>query len=60
MPKIIYDNLNHDSLVPTSLHLQLADQSIRRPVGITEDMSERIRNSFVLVDFVLEYHRSHD
>jgi hypothetical protein len=38
MPKVIYDQLNHDSLVPTSLHLQLADQSIRCPVGIAEDI----------------------
>jgi hypothetical protein len=28
MPKVIYDQLNHDSLVPTSPHRQLADQSI--------------------------------
>jgi hypothetical protein len=28
MPKVIYDKLNHDSLVPTSMHLQLVDQSI--------------------------------
>jgi hypothetical protein len=25
MPKVIYDQLNHDSLVPTSMHLQVAD-----------------------------------
>jgi hypothetical protein len=25
MPKIIYDQLNHDSLFPTSMHLQLVD-----------------------------------
>jgi hypothetical protein len=53
MPKVIYDKLNHDSLVPTSLHLQLADQSIRHPVGIAEDISVRIRNSFVPMDFVV-------
>jgi hypothetical protein len=53
MPNIIYDQLNHDSLVPTSLHLQLADQSIRRLVGIAEDIPVRIRNSFVPVDFVV-------
>jgi hypothetical protein len=35
------------------MHLQLADQSIRRPVGIAEDILVRIRNSFVLVDFVV-------
>jgi hypothetical protein len=52
MPKVIYDQLNHDSLVPTSMHLQLADQSIRHPVGIAEDILVRIRNSFVPVDFM--------
>jgi hypothetical protein len=53
MPKVIYDHLNHDSLVPTSMHLQLADQSIRCPVGIAEDILVRIRNSLVHVDFVV-------
>jgi SUMO ligase MMS21 Smc5/6 complex component len=33
--------------------LQLADQSIRRPVGIAEDIPVRIRNSFMPVDFVV-------
>jgi hypothetical protein len=53
MPKLIYDQLNHDSLVPTSLHLQLADQSIRLLVGTAEDILVRIRNSFVPVDFMV-------
>jgi hypothetical protein len=53
MPKVIYDQLNHDSLVATSMHLQLADQSILRPVGIAEDIPVRIRNSFVLMDFMV-------
>ena len=53
MPKVIYDQLDHDSLVPTSMHLLLADQSIRRPVGIAEDIPVKIRNSFVPVDFVV-------
>jgi hypothetical protein len=53
MPKVIYDHLNHDSLVPTSMHLQLADQSIRRPVGIVKDIPVRIRNSFIPVNFVV-------
>jgi hypothetical protein len=60
MTKVIYDHLNHDSLVPTSMHLQLANQSIRRPVGIVEDIPVRIRNSFILVDFVvLKMHVCH-
>jgi hypothetical protein len=53
IPKVIYDQLNHDSLVPTSLHLQLADQSIWRSVGITDDILVRIRNSFMPGDFVV-------
>jgi hypothetical protein len=53
MPKVIYDQLKHDSLVPTSMRLQLADQSIWHPVGITEDTPVRIKNSFIPVDFVV-------
>jgi hypothetical protein len=53
MPKVIYDKLNHDFLDPTSLHLQLADQLIQHPVGITEDIPVRIWNSFVPLDFVI-------
>jgi hypothetical protein len=53
MPKIIYDQSIHDSLVPTSMHLQLVDQSIRLQVGTMEDILMRIGNSFVPVDFVV-------
>jgi hypothetical protein len=53
MPKLIYDQLNHDSLVPTSQHLQLADQSIQCLVVIAEDIPVRIRNSFMPMDFVV-------
>jgi hypothetical protein len=53
IPKVIYDQLNHDSLVPTSLHLQLVDQSIWHPVGIVKDILVRIRNSFVPMDFMV-------
>jgi hypothetical protein len=53
MPKVIYDQLNHDSLVPTYIHLQLEDQSIRRLVGIVEDILVRIRNAFIHLDFVV-------
>jgi hypothetical protein len=53
MPKVISDNLNHNSLVPTSMHLQLAHQSIQQLVGIAEDIPVKIRNSFILVNFVV-------
>jgi hypothetical protein len=35
------------------MHLELADQSVRRLVGITEDIPVRIRNSFIPVNFML-------
>jgi hypothetical protein len=53
MPKVFYDQLNHDSLVPTSMHLQLANQSIQHPVGIAEDIPMRIMNSFIPVAFMV-------
>jgi hypothetical protein len=53
IPKVIYNQLNYDSLVPTSLHLQLVDQSILCPVGVVEHIPVRIRNSFMHVDFVV-------
>jgi hypothetical protein len=53
MPKVIYDQLNHDSLISTSLHLELADQSIQHLVGITKDIPVKIRNSFMPVDFMV-------
>jgi len=45
--------LNHTALEPTSMCLQLADQSIRYPLGITENIPVKIRYFFVLVDFVV-------
>ena len=53
MPKVIYDKLNHHALAPTAMCLQLADQSIHHPAGIAEDIPVKIRNFFVLVDFVI-------
>jgi hypothetical protein len=35
------------------MHLQLMDQSIQRPVGITKDILVRIRNSFMPMDFMV-------
>jgi hypothetical protein len=54
MPKESYGQLNHDSFIPTSMHLELVDQSIRCPVGIVEDIPVRIRNSFIPGDFVVQ------
>jgi hypothetical protein len=42
MPKVIYDGLSHDSLVPTSMHQHLVDQSIHCPDEIAKDVPVRI------------------
>jgi hypothetical protein len=53
MPKAVFDNLNYSMLEPTSMCIQLADQSIRYPVGIAKNILIKIRDFFVLVDFVV-------
>jgi hypothetical protein len=52
MPKK-FDKLNYSTLTPTSMCLQLADQSVRCPTGIAENILVKIQNFFVPVDFVV-------
>jgi hypothetical protein len=42
MPNKIFDKLNYSTLTPTSMCLQLADQSVRYPTGITENIPVKI------------------
>ncbi|KAJ1268578.1 hypothetical protein BS78_07G146000 [Paspalum vaginatum] len=53
MPKVVFDKPNHTALVPTAMCLQLADQSIRHPEGIAEDIPVKIRNFLIPVEFVV-------
>ena len=53
MPKVVFNKLKHLSLVSTPMCLQLADQSVRYPAGIAENVPVRVRNDFVPVDFVV-------
>ena len=53
MPKVVYDKLNHHALAPTTMCLQLADQTVRYPAGIAENISVKIWNFFIPVDFVV-------
>ena len=39
--------------MPTPMHLQLADSSVRYPEGIAEDVLVRVRDYFIPVDFVV-------
>ncbi|KAJ1288537.1 hypothetical protein BS78_02G096600 [Paspalum vaginatum] len=53
MPKVVFYKLMHATLVPTAMCLQLVDQSIRYPDGITEDIPVKVQNFIVSVDFVV-------
>ena len=53
MPKVIFDKLTHATLAPTAMCMQLADESMRYPVGIAEDVPVKIRNFIIPVDFVV-------
>ncbi|XP_025825304.1 uncharacterized protein LOC112900691 [Panicum hallii] len=53
MPKVVFDKLNFTHLTPTLMHLQLADSSVCYPEGIAEDIPVRVRNYFILVDFMV-------
>jgi hypothetical protein len=51
MPKAIFDKLNYSTLPPTSMCLQLADQSVCYRARITKNILIKIRNFFVPVEF---------
>ncbi|XP_039834431.1 uncharacterized protein LOC120695198 [Panicum virgatum] len=53
MPKAVFDQLNYTELTPTPMQLQLADSSVRHPEGITGDVPVRVRDCFVLVNFMV-------
>jgi len=51
--KVVYDRLNHHAIAPTSMCLWLADQSVRYPAGIAENILVKIQNFFIPVDFII-------
>ena len=54
MPKVIYDHiLQFDTLLYTTMHMQLVDQSTRRVEGIAEYICIQVGSSYVSVDFVV-------
>ena len=53
MPKVIYEALEYPALSPTTMLVQLADSTIRYPEWIAEHVFVRVRDSFVLADFVV-------
>nr|GEY09027.1 reverse transcriptase domain-containing protein [Tanacetum cinerariifolium] len=56
MPLSVWNKLSLPELSPTRMTLELADRSISRPVGVTEDVSVKVEKfhfptDFVVVDF---------
>ncbi|XP_010523647.1 PREDICTED: uncharacterized protein LOC104801960 [Tarenaya hassleriana] len=53
LPKTTYDKLNVDELKPTKMIFQLADKSVKAPLGTLEDVPLKAGNVYVLIDFVV-------
>jgi hypothetical protein len=53
LPKMVYDCLDEDPLVPTSQCLHLADSTVVQPYGIAENVLIEFQDSSTLVDFMV-------
>ena len=53
MSKETYDRLFYITLAPTSVYLQLADQSTRYHEGVDTDLLVKVRDAYVPVDFMI-------
>jgi hypothetical protein len=53
LPKMVYDCLDEDPLVPTPHQLWLADSAIMQPYGIAKDVLIEFQDSLTLVDFMV-------
>ncbi|XP_078162050.1 uncharacterized protein LOC144557355 [Carex rostrata] len=53
MPCTIFDRMGVGELSPTQMTLQLADSSVRLPLGIVEDVPVQVGKFYVPADFVV-------
>jgi Aspartyl protease len=53
IPKSIFDKIEVGELKPTRISLQMADQSVKLPIGVVVDMPIQIGKYFVPIDFVI-------
>ncbi|XP_020243263.1 uncharacterized protein LOC109821488 [Asparagus officinalis] len=53
MPLSIFNKLQIGDLKPTTISLQLADRSVKRPIGKLEDVPIQVGKFFIPVDFVI-------
>jgi hypothetical protein len=59
LPKMVYDYLDEDPLVPTPHQLWLVDSAIMQPYGIAKDVLIELQDSLTLVDFMVMYMDPH-
>jgi hypothetical protein len=53
LPKMVYDYLDEDPLIPTPHQLRLADSVMMQPYGIAKDVLIEFQDSLTLVDFMV-------
>jgi hypothetical protein len=53
MPKVIYEELDYPALSSTNMLIQLAYSTVRYPEGIAKHVFVRVRDSFIIADFVV-------
>jgi len=53
MPLSLCEILELGEMRPTTTCLQLADYSVKYPVGVSEDVPIKVENLYLLVDFVI-------
>jgi hypothetical protein len=53
LPKMAYDYLDEDPLVPTPHQLQLADSIMVQPYGIEKDLLIEFQDSSTMVNFMV-------
>jgi hypothetical protein len=53
MPKSIFDRIGVGELVSTRISLQLADRSIKYPLGQVEDLPLQVEKFYILIDFIM-------
>ena len=53
MPLSLFEKLGIETLKPTPMTLQFADRTIKRPIGIAENVIVQLKNKYVPCDFVI-------
>ena len=53
MSKVTFEKLSYPALFPTMMYLQLANSTIQYTEGIVENPLVRIRDTFILANFVV-------